>query len=263
MHISIIGCGWLGLPLGKHLGALGHTVPGSTTNEQKLLLLSEAGIQPYLFRLSPMPTGKDFNALFKTDLLFINIPPGRKHNTPEFYEEQVKYLTYLINQHRVSRVIFVSSTSYYPNINDWVDTGTQHDFDRGSSRAVVQAEKQIRKANADLLILRCGGLMGGDRIPGRWFAGKPTAGASTPVNYIHREDIIHLVSQLVTKPRWEQPILNVVNQNHPARKEVHEAMAEKYGFEKPIWQSPDLKDYKLVESDMEPFGLKYPSPLDY
>lgn len=263
MRISIVGCGWLGLPLGEHLAKAGHTVLGSTTSTDKLSILQEKGITPFLFKLIPMPSGDNFNELFKTDLLFVNIPPGRKKNTPEFYEEQVKYLSYLINQHQVPRVIFISSTSYYPSTNDWVDTSTPYDFEKGSSKAVVQAEKQISKVTSELLILRCGGLMGGDRIPGKWFSGKPTAGASTPVNYIHREDIIALTEDLINRPSWEQPILNVANPNHPTRKEVHEAMAKKYSFAPPLWQSPETTSHKLIKSDIDPAILQYPSPLDY
>lgn len=263
MRVSIIGCGWLGLPLGAQLSENGYEVTGSTTSESKLPELTEAGIDPVLFRLSPMPGGKEFNRLFETDLVFVNIPPGRKKNPPEFYEEQIKYVTYLINQHKVPRVIFISSTSYYPGINGPVDIDTPYDFEKGSGKAVVQAEKQISKVNGELLILRCGGLMGGNRIPGRWFAGKPTTGANTPVNYIHREDIIRLVKELIEQEDWSRKVMNVVNPAHPTRKEVHEAMAQKYGFQPPLWQAPDVITHKVVKSSLEGFDLKYPSPLDY
>ncbi len=263
MRISIIGCGWLGLPLGSCLAKKGHEITGSTTSEQKLSQLEEAGINPVLFRLSPMPGGRQFNSLFQTDLLFVNIPPGRKTNPPEFYEEQVKYITYLANQHKVPKLIFISSTSYYPSTNGPVDIYTPYDFEKGSGKAVVQGEKQISKVNGELLILRCGGLMGGNRIPGRWFAGKATKGADTPVNYIHREDIIRLVEELIAEESWPQKIMNVVNPNHPSRKEVHEAMARKHGFEAPVWQSPAIIPHKVVKSSLEGFELRYPSPLDY
>jgi nucleoside-diphosphate-sugar epimerase len=263
MRISIIGCGWLGLPLGEHLAQQGHQVAGSTTSEDKLEVLEKAGITPFLFRLEPMPAGKLFNDLFDTDLLFVNIPPGRRKNPPEYYEEQIKYLTYLINQHKIPRVIFISSTSYYPSNNGIVDVNTPYDFDSGSGKAVVQAEKQIIKVESELLILRCGGLMGGTRIPGRWFAGKPTKGADTPVNYIHRADIIQLVTGLVKKQTWIEPVMNVVNPLHPTRREVHETMAIKYGFDKPIWVEPKLNQHKVVKSSLNVTQLKYKSPLDY
>ena len=263
MRISIIGCGWLGLPLGEFLAKQGHEVLGSTTRKEKLPLLKAAGIQGFLFKLIPMPSGEAFNQLFDTDLLIINIPPGRRTQTPEFYEEQVKYITYLINQHKVPRVIFISSTSYYPNTNDWVDPHTEPDLERGSSKAVVQGEKQISKVSTELLICRCGGLMGAGRIPGRWFAGKPTKGAQTPINYIHQQDLMEVLSHLATQEKWDAPVMNLVSPEHPVRKEVHEAMAKKYDFESPQWQEPEVIPHKKVRSSLSELDLTIKSPLDY
>ena len=97
MKISIIGCGWLGLPLGKFLAEQGHELLGSTTSEEKLALIEEAGVQPVLMKLSPMPMGKNFNKLFESELLIVNIPPRRKKNPPEYYMEQIKFLRYLVD----------------------------------------------------------------------------------------------------------------------------------------------------------------------
>ncbi|OEK02414.1 hypothetical protein BFP97_13175 [Roseivirga sp. 4D4] len=263
MKIGIIGCGWLGLPLAESLVNSGHEVIGSTTTEQKLELLSSKGIEPILFQLSPMPEGIDFNRLFQVDLLIINIPPGRKRNKPEFYEEQIKYLKYQLQSSKVEKVIFISSTSYYPNTNTLVNVSTSPDFERGSSKAVVKGEGQISQISQSLTILRCGGLMGKDRIPGKWFAGKPTKGADTPVNYIHLDDIIKTIGYMINE--WpdshENRIFNLVSEHHPTRKEVHEKMAEKYGFDLPIWEEPPTIPSKIVESSFKNFDLK--SPLSF
>jgi 3-hydroxyisobutyrate dehydrogenase-like beta-hydroxyacid dehydrogenase len=53
MKISILGCGWLGFPLGKYLVEKGHFVKGSTTSESKIALLSKVGIEPFLLKFSP------------------------------------------------------------------------------------------------------------------------------------------------------------------------------------------------------------------
>ncbi|MBO3699654.1 NAD(P)-binding domain-containing protein [Roseivirga sp. E12] len=263
MKIGIVGCGWLGLPLAQSLVNSGHKVIGSTTSEGKMDLLSSKGIEPVLFRLNPMPEGIGFNRLFQVDLLIINIPPGRKKNTPEFYEEQIKYLKYQLQSSTVKEVIFISSTSYYPNNNASVDVNTAPNFDKGSSKAVVKGEGQISEIKQALTILRCGGLMGNDRIPGKWFAGKPTKGADTKVNYIHLEDIINTIGQLIDESGSadQKQIFNLVSDHHPTRKEVHEKMAAKYGFDLPIWEEPSVIPSKIVESSFKNSSLK--SPLDY
>jgi nucleoside-diphosphate-sugar epimerase len=266
MKISIVGCGWLGLPLGKQLVAEGHKVIGSTTRQEKLEQIKGGGIQPVLFKLQPMPFGIEFNQLFNTDCLVINIPPNQKVNDATFYEEQIKYLKYLIKQFNVPRVIFISSTSFYPNTNAEVNENTAYDFDNGSKKGVVQAEKQIREVKSELMVLRCGGLMGADRIAGSRFAGKATKGAAIPVNYIHRDDVIGIISKLLEVKHWKSETLNLVCPQHSTRKEVHEAMAEKHAFEKPIWTEPTTIPHKKVSSQIAKildYDFKYESPLGF
>ena len=261
MKIGIIGCGWLGLPLAKHLVASGHLVTGSTTSQNKLPILAAKGIKPVLLKLDPMPVGEHFQKLLLADALIINIPPGRKKNPPHFYEEQIKYLKYMLANSPVEQVLFISSTSFYPNTNGTVSTHTAPDFARGSSLAVVQAEKQIQQIGQRLTILRCGGLMGDDRIPGKWFAGKHTTGRDTPVNYVHQQDVIRVVTAILNKSISYDPIMNLVSPEHPTRRQVHEAMARKYNFAPPVWEEPHTIPFKRVESNFSNFGLK--SPLEF
>lgn len=260
-RVSIIGCGWLGLPLGKSLAEAGFRVMGSTTSPEKFEVIEKAGIEPVLFKLGPMPVGENFNQLFNAELLIVNIPPGRKSNTAQFYEEQIKYLKYRLKHSEVKQVIFVSSTSYYPNTNDLVTTETKYDFSNGSSEAVVKAEKQISAIDQDLVILRCGGLMGNDRIPGKWFSGKETTGAQTPVNYVHQSDVIKVIHYLIKNWPQGQSVFNLVSDEHPVRKDVHEKMAEKYKFDPPVWKEPQMVSSKVVKSDFSELGLI--SPLEF
>lgn len=260
--VSVIGCGWLGLPLAESLVNQGYKVLGSTTSSDKLPLLQEKGIEPFLLKLDPMPVGQGFNRLFESQLLIVNIPPRRKHQTPEFYEEQLKYLKYQIQQSQVEKVIFVSSTSFYPNTHLEVDVTEPSDISNGSSHAVVQAEKQISQLEQATVILRCGGLMGKDRIPGKWFAGKSISGKDTPVNYIHQEDVIRIIEELIEDwPSSSLSIKNAVSDHHPTRGEVYQKMADKYGFEPPKWVVPDRIDSKIVKSSFT--ALDPRNPLDY
>ncbi|WP_396187155.1 hypothetical protein [Flavobacterium sp.] len=50
-QISILGCGWLGLPLAKALLENGFAVKGSTTSQEKLSVLENSGIQPFIIAL--------------------------------------------------------------------------------------------------------------------------------------------------------------------------------------------------------------------
>jgi len=261
MHIGIIGCGWLGLPLAKKLIEVGHQITGSTTSGEKVELLKAEGITPVLLNLDPEPKDKAYDELFKTDLLFINIPPKSRSHPPEHYTNQIKFLNRQIQNSEIRKVIFISSTSFYPNINQVVTTDTLADLNNGSTKAVVQGEEEINKVDRDLLILRCGGLMGDDRIPGKWFAGKKVRGGHTPVNYIHRDDVITIISEFINKGFSGKLVKNLVSDDHPNRKEVYQVMASRYGFEAPEFIEPRAKESKIVKSDFPESGLR--SPLDF
>lgn len=258
MKVSIIGCGWLGTPLAEELIKNGHQVFGSTTSSDKLKSLEEKGIEAVLFKLDPMPTGESFNKLFNAELLVVNIPPGSRKHPPHFYEEQIKYLKYRLQSSPVEKVIFISSTSYYPNTNDLVTTSTPFDLENGSTEAVVKGEQQISQIKQELVILRCGGLMGENRIPGKYFAGREASGAETPVNYIHQSDVIRIILDLLGNWPKEKKIFNAVSPEHPIKKDVYAAMANKYGFEAPSWIEPLKTNSKVVESDFEGIGLMSP-----
>ena len=52
VKIAVIGCGWLGLPLAKKLVSKNFRVKGSTTSKQKISVLRNEKIEPFLIDLN-------------------------------------------------------------------------------------------------------------------------------------------------------------------------------------------------------------------
>ena len=77
MNISVLGCGWLGLPLAAELASRGYRVRARSTHVDKLAALSAAGIQGHALELSPTPKG-DADGFFDADVLIITLPPKRR-----------------------------------------------------------------------------------------------------------------------------------------------------------------------------------------
>ena len=99
--ISILGCGWLGLPLARQLVQQGHQIKGSTTSQQKMKVMKNIGIIPYLIKLTEEePQWVDF---LQTDVLVIAIP--LKEIKP--FEHLIKNLPSKV------KVIYTSSTAVY------------------------------------------------------------------------------------------------------------------------------------------------------
>ena len=83
--ISILGCGWLGFPLAKALLNKGFHVNGSTTTVEKLDVLKNEGINPFLIDV-PLSIDKENHGvesflaamipfLEGSETLIIDIPP--------------------------------------------------------------------------------------------------------------------------------------------------------------------------------------------
>lgn len=263
--ISILGCGWLGLPLAKVLVAAGWQVKGSTTNQEKLNVLIENKIIPYQIKLNPKPTEpKDF---FDSECLFINVPPRLKSNPEDFHLEQITGVLENVNPSITKNIIFISSTSVYPDANKIM---TEEDAD--SEHVLYKAESLLinycKNKNLKYNILRCSGLMGYDRIPCKYYAGKKNLEiGETPVNYVHLDDLLAIIVILLNGNDWNE-ILNIAAPLHPNRKEVFEKCAEETGYEKATFIIPANKiAYKIIDtnklSKFIDYQFIYPNPLDF
>ena len=116
--ISIIGCGWLGLPLGAFLVDNGFDVKGSTTRKEKLSLLQKNGIIPFSIKVGQTLEGEDVDSFFQSEILLINIPPTR-HNTDieNGYQTAIQNIIEKAQSGAIEKIIFVSTTGVYGNSN--------------------------------------------------------------------------------------------------------------------------------------------------
>ena len=267
-NISILGCGWLGMPLAEHLMQRDYQVKGSTTTPEKLPVMREKGIQAFQLNLLPKPEGDHIREFLDTDVLIICIPPKVRGGMAEsFHPAQIKELLEEIDKSSVSKIIYISSTSVYPSVRQQVLEEDAEGYDP-VSRSLMLAEEQLRShASIETTILRCGGLMGYDRIPGKYFAGKTgLTSAKVPVNYIHRDDVIQIITDVIRQGKWEQTY-NLVAPIHPPRKRVYEQNAKDYGFTAPTFADNPTPDFKIVcsyklMSELD-YKFKYPNPLHF
>jgi nucleoside-diphosphate-sugar epimerase len=268
--VSIVGCGWLGLPLGEHLLAQGLAVKGSTTTPEKLSVLATAGIHPFLLSLRPQPAPGQVNELrelLDTDLLVIDIPPGVEKQGPSFHPEQIRFLTERLQDSPVQGVIYVSSTSVYPEVSREVDETEPLVGHDPTSTAILQAERTVQGWGGNWVILRCGGLMGYNRIPGKYVAAKKGLGTGdVPVNFVHRDDVVGIISEVIRQGITNR-LYNVVTPLHPKRREIYARNAADFGYALPQYAEGPLPDHKVVSSrklvrDLQ-YAFRYENPLHF
>jgi len=116
-------------------------------------------------------------------------------------------------------------------------------------------------------ILRFGGLVGGDRLAGRFLAGKKNIiNGKSPVNMIHRDDCIGVIQSIINQDTWGK-VLNATSDGHPSRKKFYTSQAKKYGFEKPVFSICRKATGKIVSNKVMKDTLGYqfihPDPMEF
>ena len=267
--ISIIGLGWIGEPLAFYLQEKGMNVMGSTTSVEKQEKLTQKGIQAVRFSLNPHPEGVGFNALFHAEILVVNIPPRSRSGNGAFHLEQIKYLRSLIDNSAIRKVIFVSSTGVYPEVTSAGKYGEdfQISVENAGNNTIFRAEQLMEKGRKyDLTILRFGGLLGDDRVPGKYFSGKEHVAGHTRVNFIHRKDAVRMLAWVIENELWNETF-NGVAPIHPLRRDIYEKNALDLGIAPPAsYQNEPEGNDRLIDSGKiirTEFEFEFPDPLGF
>lgn len=264
-QISILGCGWLGLPLAKALIVNGFSVKGSTTSEEKLSELRATGINPFLVALDNKSiTGAINDFLLGSETLIINIPPqlrGKNSDTlsnEKVFVEKIKTLIPHIEKSAIQNILFVSSTSVYGKANGTITEDTAAEPDTESGKQLVEAESLLQNNSSfKTTILRFGGLIGEDRNPVKFLAGKQNLeNPDACINFIHQEDCIGIILKIIELKSWSE-IYNGVSPFHPTREVYYTEKATELSLPLPEFEHSKTSIEKLILSD------KITSILDY
>lgn len=264
--VSILGCGWLGLPLAEYLIQSGYKVRGSTRTEEDLSILKSKGILPSLIILDPQIHGS-FNNFFDSDILVVNFPPERREDIVSYHELQAVSLIERVEASSIKKVIFISSTSVYPDLNREVSEDEILEPAKDSGKALLRFEKLLKNSpEFHTTILRFAGLIGYDRKPGRFLAGKKDVhNGQAPVNLIHRDDCIKIIHQVIEQNAWGDTF-NACMDLHPSREQYYIYAANKLGVAPPNFLKSNEYTYKIVSNNKLKkqlnYTYKYPDPFD-
>lgn len=261
--VSIVGCGWLGLPLAKSLLAKGFLVKGSTTQVSKLEQLSSLGIQASLFNIGTTPFPNVPDDLLATNILVITLPFKRGFSDPTFYTDQIRHLQKAAEAAGVERCILTSSTSIYPMVNGDVNETSPIDSNDRAQALYKAEEALLNVPSLSSTIIRFAGLFGPDREPGRFFSKKPSVtGGDLPVNLIHLDDCLGILLRVIEDDAVEG-VYNAVSPEHPSRKDFYTAQASATSYSLPNFAPPHDGPYKRVSSQkiQDELGYQFKTSL--
>lgn len=267
MNITIIGGGWLGQPLAKHLIRSGHNVVATRRSKDGVFALGNAGIKGICYTLGDDLTSNDLIPLFQADVLIINIPPGRKTLEPTSFIANMRALIEHAKQCQVSKLLFVSTSAVYGNNTRVVYEYSDVDPQTDSAKVHVAIEEAIRHLFKDNgSILRLSGLVSEDRHPARFLSGrKQIENGQQLINLIHREDVIAAISAIIEQQRFGHT-LHLSATAHPSRRDYYQDAARRLNITEPEFIDAIGETGKQINADLTlktlNLTLKYPSPYD-
>ncbi|MFC7006452.1 SDR family oxidoreductase [Halalkalicoccus salilacus] len=247
MRVSILGCGYVGLELGRRLRARGHEVVGVRRSIEGCEAIEEAGLDAVRAdvidpeALSRVP---DSDAL-----VFAASSGGRgAEEAREVYVEGLRTVIedYSARERSPDRLIYTSSTGVYGDHDGgWVDEETQIEPTTEKTHVLAEAERVALESAIDGTVARFAGLYGPERYRlERYLEGPVTEGY---LNMVHRDDAAGAVRYLLEEGLARGEVV-LVSDDEPAEKWAFaDWLAEQCGVEEPPKRT---KEERLTEGDL-------------
>jgi len=254
-RVAVLGCGYVGLELGRQLRAAGHDVVGVRRSEEGLAAVEAAGLRPVRADVT------DAEALAAVPdvewLVFAASSGGRGADAAR--QVYVEGLETAIDQFAAresppDRLVYTSSTGVYGDHDgDWVDEGTPLDPTTEKTRVLAEAERVAREGAAergiDGTVARFAGLYGPDRYRlSRYLDGPVTEGY---LNMVHREDAAGAVAYLLTEDLARGDAVLVVDDEPADKWTFADWLAEQCGVDPP--------EKRTIEERLDAGGLSVPA----
>jgi nucleoside-diphosphate-sugar epimerase len=203
MRVLIVGCGYIGLPLGQALAVQGHSIVGIRRSAATDAELGAAGIEPAHLDITRADEFKKLNGPFDW---VVNTVASTRGGGPDDYRQVYhqgtrNLLDWLATQ-RPRKFVYTSSTGVYgQNDGSLVKESSPTEPSAPTAQVLVETEALLLAAAQQqrfpAVILRVAGIYGPDR--GHLFKQYLNNEAKIPgqglrfLNMIHRDDLVGII----------------------------------------------------------------------
>lgn len=202
MRTLIVGCGYVGLPLGAELDRQGHDVFGLRRNPGAVEELRAAGIQPLFADITRPETLARLPRDFDWVVNCTASGGGGAEDYRQIYRAGNQHLIDWLAAAPPKKFVYTSSTSVYAQNDGSTVTETSPTEPLAeTARVLVETEELLRAAVRErqfpAVILRVAGIYGPAR--GHWFKAflrgeaRLEGDGSRVLNMIHRDDLIGII----------------------------------------------------------------------
>jgi nucleoside-diphosphate-sugar epimerase len=239
MRILIVGCGYVGLPLGRELVLRGHEVFGLRRSHTEEVELKAAGITPLTADISQP---ESLRALPLTDGFewVVNTVSSSRGGVEDYESVYLKGTRHLLDWpalQNVKKYVYTSSTSVYAQTDgSLVKEHSATEPTSPTSRLLVETEQTLLQAARErkfpAVLLRVAGIYGPER--GHLFLqylrdeARITGKGERFLNMIHREDLVTAIVAALSSGRVGE-IYNVVDDEPVAQIHFFRWLSETLG----------------------------------
>jgi nucleoside-diphosphate-sugar epimerase len=199
VRVLIIGCGYVGLPLGAELARQGHDVFGLRRSAAAEASLSAAGIKPLRADITRPDELAKLSPSFDWVVNCVASGGGTAEDYRRVYWQGTRNLIHWLGGGAVKKFVYTSSSSVYGQNDGSVVTETSPTEPLvDTAQVLVETEKVLLAAAQErgfpAVILRLAGIYGPDR--GHWFKlflkgeARIEGQGGRVLNMIHRDDAV-------------------------------------------------------------------------
>lgn len=247
MRVAILGCGYVGIELGRRLLTDGHDVAGVRRSTAGLESVAEAGVTPIR---GDVTDPDSLASVSDVDALVYAASPADGGGVRTIYLEGLRTVidTFADRPSPPDRLVLTSSTSVYGDHEGaWVDETTAIRPDTERATILARGEGLVLDGPFDGTVVRLAGLYGPERYRlDRYLEGPVTAGV---LNMIHRDDAAGTIEFLLEEDHGRGEVVLAVDDEPVDKWRFADWLAEAAGVAPP--QKVTLGE-RLQEENLPP-----------
>jgi len=238
VRVAILGCGYVGLELGRQLTEAGHDVVGVRRSDDGLTAIRDAGFDAVRADVTDMAS---LSAVPDVDWLVYAASAGGRgvEAARAAYVDGLRTVaeTFGTRGSPPDRLVYTSSTGVYGDHDgDWVDESTTPDPATDRQRVLLEAEwVALESGPIDGTVVRFGGLYGPERYRLEYYLDGPVTEGY--LNSIHRNDAAGVVAHLLQTDRARDEVVLAVDDEPVSKWAFADWLADECGVARPPKQT--------------------------